>query len=507
MSVRTGPAFNDFLYRGTYTTAPGGGFPGETMPALPELTLCGLAFHNGSYTGGYETLFGCSKRFTGGQFIFFGKSGNGQLGFRTNDAGAETLFGLPATDTWFQWALTLDSASGLMTGYWKLLGDVAWTHTDTNVDGATWVPDTFRLGTDEYDSSAGNWTIDNVRCWERILTGAELLAEVASTTVVDSADLFEWWKLRADGILVGSVHAHDLHNSNAAAADTDSPLEAPADSTGATAVGFAVTGRWSGGGLSGAPAHAVGSAALPRWKGTGSSAAPSSGAGAGTVGRWTGAGHGASGALGTGAGAVGRWTGAGLGASGARASGSAPTGRWLGSGISRHGGSIANGAGVVPRWAGGGFSRAGASATGAAIVRGWIGITAPEDEMAPPLNPLYPDTDILPLLADGSSRYRKLKTDEERRDQIVLAELLLGLRAPVYIEDDASKIQYAVALQVMYQLDQGTILAQFMKSQSNAHPGNMSTYRDRFIHPGAQMIIARVTKTANVGFSPFAPGM
>jgi hypothetical protein len=65
----------------------------------------------------------------------------------------------------------------------------------------------------------------------------------------------------------------------------------------------------------------------------------------------------------------------------------------------------------------------------------------------PPLAPLYPGADALPLLADPQSRYRKLKTDPERLDQIAAAELLLGLEPPAYTDArKVSELEYAVAL-------------------------------------------------------------
>lgn len=118
----------------------------------------------------------------------------------------------------------------------------------------------------------------------------------------------------------------------------------------------------------------------------------------------------------------------------------------------------------------------------------------------PPLTPLYPDTDGLPLLADPTSQYRKLKTDEERADQIVLAELLHGLKAPAYVGDIADRIAYGLALQVIFQLQQG-VTPDITKSVSNAHPGNTTTYRDRYKSPEAAAIISAATGVKWTGFT------
>lgn len=125
----------------------------------------------------------------------------------------------------------------------------------------------------------------------------------------------------------------------------------------------------------------------------------------------------------------------------------------------------------------------------------------------PPLAPLYPGTDDLPILANPDSRYRKLKSDPERVDQVVVAEMLLGLTDPPYTGRKADEIMYGVALQINFQLEQGTITSQVMRSVSTNAPGNsMTTYRDRYLHPGAVDIVNRATGRAVVGFTPMSPG-
>jgi uncharacterized protein YlaN (UPF0358 family) len=126
----------------------------------------------------------------------------------------------------------------------------------------------------------------------------------------------------------------------------------------------------------------------------------------------------------------------------------------------------------------------------------------------PTIDPLYPATDALPLLADESSRYRKLKTDAERADQLVVAEMLLGLSGPVYTGRTANEIMYGIALQVNFQLDQGFITAQQLKSISTGAPAsNTTSYRDRYLHPGAAAIIARATGMGITGFTAPPPGV
>lgn len=117
------------------------------------------------------------------------------------------------------------------------------------------------------------------------------------------------------------------------------------------------------------------------------------------------------------------------------------------------------------------------------------------------LAPLYPGANALPVLSDAASAYRKLKTDAERTDQIVIAELLLGLRPPAYvIARTVAELEYAVAIQVIFQMQQG-VSPEITKSISQAHPGNTTTYRDRYLSPDAAALVARATNTKWTGFT------
>jgi hypothetical protein len=103
-----------------------------------------------------------------------------------------------------------------------------------------------------------------------------------------------------------------------------------------------------------------------------------------------------------------------------------------------------------------------------------------------------------PLLGE---KFKKLKTNDEKTQQQVMAELLLDLTvAPT----DATKVdQLIIALtrQINFQLEAG-VSPEVMKSVANAHPGNgnTTTYRDRFLEPGAVLIVARVMRRAQPAF-------
>lgn len=117
-----------------------------------------------------------------------------------------------------------------------------------------------------------------------------------------------------------------------------------------------------------------------------------------------------------------------------------------------------------------------------------------------PIAALYPVTGH-PLLGE---KFAKLKTDEERDAYVILSELLLDLRAPAYTGQDAEELTYANVMQVNFQLEHG-LTPEITKSVSQSHPGNTTTYRDRYVSPAAWAIVQRVTKVQNVAFRP--PGI
>lgn len=105
-----------------------------------------------------------------------------------------------------------------------------------------------------------------------------------------------------------------------------------------------------------------------------------------------------------------------------------------------------------------------------------------------------------PLLAAPGNKFNALATPEEKIAQNELAEAFLGLVSPAYVGDDAEKLTFAVALQVLFQMDQG-LTPHIMKSEVQNRPGVTTTFKERFIHPGAAELVARVTRTSHHLFS------
>lgn len=117
-----------------------------------------------------------------------------------------------------------------------------------------------------------------------------------------------------------------------------------------------------------------------------------------------------------------------------------------------------------------------------------------------PLTPLYDITDHALL----GGKYLKSEPPEQVAVQI-MAELLLNLRIPVYTGTDAEELGYAIVRQINFILEHG-VTPDIMKSVNQQQPGTTVTYRDRYLDPGAAAIVARVTRTATVGFSPMTRG-
>lgn len=118
-----------------------------------------------------------------------------------------------------------------------------------------------------------------------------------------------------------------------------------------------------------------------------------------------------------------------------------------------------------------------------------------------PLAPLY-DITAHPLLG---GKYNQLKSPEEKEATHIMAELLLGLRGPALVGADAEELAYAVVRQINFGLEHG-ITPDIMKSVSQTVPGTTTTYRDRYLDPGAAAIVARVTKVAQVRYVPMTTG-
>jgi hypothetical protein len=92
----------------------------------------------------------------------------------------------------------------------------------------------------------------------------------------------------------------------------------------------------------------------------------------------------------------------------------------------------------------------------------------------------------------------------EQDPQVLLAEMLLNHTSPAYAGDAGEQLAYANVLQINFQLEKG-LTPEIHKSVSQSHPGNTTTFRDRYVSPEAWAIVQRVTKIRVVGFRP--PGI
>jgi hypothetical protein len=105
------------------------------------------------------------------------------------------------------------------------------------------------------------------------------------------------------------------------------------------------------------------------------------------------------------------------------------------------------------------------------------------------------------LLDNPTGKFMKLEDDAERTAMNEIAEAYLNLVEPAYTDAKiVARIKHALALQINFMLEQG-YTPTIMKSEVQNRPGVTTTYRDRFIHPGAAEIVARATKTSHHLFS------
>lgn len=91
--------------------------------------------------------------------------------------------------------------------------------------------------------------------------------------------------------------------------------------------------------------------------------------------------------------------------------------------------------------------------------------------------------------------------------QAQLAEQLLDLRAPAYVNADAVEdLTTAVVLQINFQL-QHELEPHVIRTANQSNPGVSTTYRDRYVNPEAMAIVCRTTGRRYVGFTPPGAGV
>lgn len=235
----TFPSSSDYFYRGaawngsTYPGSPGGPpFDGFTT----ALTICGLGYHYGTSSGNYQPLMAMSSQSAGGNYFFLGNQPSGvspnygpDFGWSPPGGSAFDISG----DTWIQWAIWTDQVSGNSKAYWKYIGDVTWqaTYAWTSVFNFTSAPKRLFFGADEYSNFGNLWMVSNARIWTAALSDAEVLAEVNSTTLIRTANIWAWYKFKAGALTQDSSgQGNHLLANGAPTAGADSPLEAPGSS-------------------------------------------------------------------------------------------------------------------------------------------------------------------------------------------------------------------------------------------------------------------------------------
>lgn len=109
-------------------------------------------------------------------------------------SGFGTFPNVPAPNTWIYFALTAETGTSNVKGYWWDIGGDANTATTTLVDVGAWIPDVLHLGTNYLDPTYQvNGKYCQFRAWDRVLTQAELAAERDSPTPIILTGLNSAW--------------------------------------------------------------------------------------------------------------------------------------------------------------------------------------------------------------------------------------------------------------------------------------------------------------------------
>jgi hypothetical protein len=215
-----------------------------TFPISRSYSIKGLCYRHANDAVAFQGLCAYSRRYTApSKYFFYGANTAGQWSFDPK-AGTSDNFGAnqPPLTTWFQWAMRVDDITlRVAEAYWKLIADSSWKKVSTNlasVGDVNWTPGRFFLGADEYSANGRHYSLSNVAVWTVVKSDAVLLTEANSAAVIDTANLWAWWKMKP-GLLAtdSSPNARHLTAVGGPVAGADSPLEAPADgAAGATAV-------------------------------------------------------------------------------------------------------------------------------------------------------------------------------------------------------------------------------------------------------------------------------
>jgi hypothetical protein len=163
-----------------------------SLPPFTGYSACGWARIDADTNAGHG-LCGLNNATDRGIVLLF--SSDGTTLDIWNGLADTTFASSPGMASDFFWAITAAAAG--VNGYWRGYGTNTFVSASTT-DGTSGTPSRFAVGVypTGIDSEFLNGRIWNVKCWDRVLTAAELLVESFYQRVMYPASLNFHWPLR-----------------------------------------------------------------------------------------------------------------------------------------------------------------------------------------------------------------------------------------------------------------------------------------------------------------------
>lgn len=201
------------------------------LPDESAFTMCGWSYVVADRGASYQALGGIEG--SGGTWnILYWEGGTSDAMAISSGAAEASFASRPATGTWFFWAVTsTTAAAGSLIGYWSAANSNTFNTQSTTGQAST--VNRLTVGND----TALSWLsgrFQYVKCWDAVLTQAELEQEKWSATPKRFANLNFWWPAR------NSAETQDWGNNkrNATATGTLTTEDGPPVTWSGVPIGF-----------------------------------------------------------------------------------------------------------------------------------------------------------------------------------------------------------------------------------------------------------------------------
>lgn len=169
------------------------------LPSELNFSICGWANHQGNGGTNFESLFVLrdSGYAAWAEITLRRSSGNLEISGTTSGA---VLMAVPSTGTPFFWAATsAGSGANQLIGYIRTASQN--TFTSASAQTSSFVQSTLEIGTGNIGGTTEWWNgrLWNIKCWDRVLSAAELLVEsYYRPCMFPSSRNFHWYMDRHD---------------------------------------------------------------------------------------------------------------------------------------------------------------------------------------------------------------------------------------------------------------------------------------------------------------------